>query len=68
MNNEERADRLAQEMVANLNYNVLKEAAETEKAQLLSLLFKALSFSAEKIPNKEEKILIKHHTSTTQYH
>ena len=33
MNNKERADLMAQEMVANLNYNVLKEAAETEKAQ-----------------------------------
>ena len=55
MNNEERADRLAQEMVANLNYNVLKEAAETEKAQLLSLLFKALSFSAEKHTKQRRK-------------
>ena len=61
MNNEERADRIAEEMVANLNYNVLKEAAETEKAHLLSLLFKALAFSAESILNKEEKTLIKHH-------
>ena len=31
MNNEERADLIAQEIVANLNYNVLKEAAEDEK-------------------------------------
>jgi guanosine-3',5'-bis(diphosphate) 3'-pyrophosphohydrolase len=55
MNNEERADRIAQEMVANLNYNVLKEAAETEKAHLLSLLFKALAFSAEKHTKQRRK-------------
>jgi guanosine-3',5'-bis(diphosphate) 3'-pyrophosphohydrolase len=55
MNNEERADLIAQEMVANLNYNVLKEAAETEKAHLLSLLFKALAFSAEKHTKQRRK-------------
>lgn len=55
MNNQERADRIAQEMVANLNYNVLKEAAETEKAHLLSLLFKALAFSAEKHTKQRRK-------------
>ena len=49
MNNEEKADLLAQEMVANLNYNVLKEAAEDEKHQLISLIFKALAFSAKKL-------------------
>ena len=48
MNNKERADLIAQEMVANLNYNVLKESAEQEKHDLISLLFKALAFSAEK--------------------
>ena len=55
MNNEERADRIAEEMIANLNYNVLKEAAETEKAHLLSLLFKALAFSAEKHTKQRRK-------------
>ena len=55
MNNEERADLIAQEMVANLNYNVLKEAAETEKAQSISLLFKALAFSAEKHTKQRRK-------------
>ena len=55
MNNEERADRIAQEMVANLNYNVLKEAAEQEKYNLLSLLFKALAFSAEKHTKQRRK-------------
>jgi guanosine-3',5'-bis(diphosphate) 3'-pyrophosphohydrolase len=55
MNNEERADRIAQEMVANLNYNVLKEAAEQEKHNLLSLLFKALAFSAEKHTKQRRK-------------
>ena len=49
MNNEERADRIAQEMVANLNYNVLKEAAEQDKHNLLSLLFKALKISIFKL-------------------
>ena len=39
MNNKERADQIAQEMVANLNYNVLKESAEQDKHNLLSLLF-----------------------------
>ena len=55
MNNEERADRIAQEMVANLNYNILKEAAEQEKYNLLSLLFKALAFSAEKHTKQRRK-------------
>ena len=55
MNNKERADLLAQEMVANLNYNVLKEAAEDEKHQLISLLFKALAFSAEKHSKQKRK-------------
>ena len=48
MSNKEKADLLAEEMIANLNYNVLKEAAEQEKHNLISLLFKALAFSAEK--------------------
>ena len=55
MNNKERADLLAQEMVANLNYNVLKEAAEHEKHDLISLLFKALAFSAKKHSKQTRK-------------
>jgi len=55
MNNEERADLIAQEMVANLNYNVLKESAEQEKHDLISLLFKALAFSAEKHRTQKRK-------------
>ena len=55
MNNKERADLLAQEMVANLNYNVLKESAEQEKHDLISLLFKALAFSAEKHSKQKRK-------------
>ena len=55
MNNKEKADLLADEMIANLKYNVLKEAAETEKAQSLSLLFKALAFSAEKHTKQRRK-------------
>ena len=55
MNTEEKADLLADEMIANLKYNVLKEAAETEKAQSLSLLFKALAFSAEKHTKQRRK-------------
>jgi guanosine-3',5'-bis(diphosphate) 3'-pyrophosphohydrolase len=55
MNNEERADRIAEEMIANLNYNVLKEAAEQDKHNLLSLLFKALAFSAEKHTKQRRK-------------
>ena len=55
MSNEEKADLLADEMIANLKYNVLKEAAETEKAQSLSLLFKALAFSAEKHTKQRRK-------------
>ena len=39
MNNKERADLMAEEMVANLKYNVLKESAEQEKHDLISLLF-----------------------------
>ncbi len=55
MNNKERADLIAQEMVANLNYNVLKESAEQEKHDLISLLFKALAFSAEKHRTQKRK-------------
>jgi GTP diphosphokinase / guanosine-3',5'-bis(diphosphate) 3'-diphosphatase len=55
MSNEEKADLLADEMIANLKYNVLKEAAETKKAQSLSLLFKALAFSAEKHTKQRRK-------------
>jgi guanosine-3',5'-bis(diphosphate) 3'-pyrophosphohydrolase len=55
MNNKEKADLLADEMIANLKYNVLKEAAETEKSQSLSLLFKALAFSAEKHTKQRRK-------------
>ena len=55
MNNEERADLIAQEMVANLNYNVLKESAEQEKHDLISLLFKALAFSAKKHSKQTRK-------------
>ena len=55
MNNEERADLIAQEMVANLNYNVLKEAAEDEKHELILILFKALAFSAEKHITQKRK-------------
>ena len=55
MNNKERADLIAQEMVANLNYNVLKESAEHEKHDLISLLFKALAFSAEKHSKQKRK-------------
>jgi guanosine-3',5'-bis(diphosphate) 3'-pyrophosphohydrolase len=55
MNNAEKADLIAQEMVANLNYNVLKEAAEQEKHDLISLLFKALTFSAEKHTKQRRK-------------
>ena len=55
MNNKERADLIAQEMVANLNYNVLKESAEQEKHDLISLLFKALAFSAEKHSKQKRK-------------
>ena len=55
MNNAEKADLIAQEMVANLNYNVLKEAAEQEKHDLISLLFKALAFSAEKHRTQKRK-------------
>ena len=55
MNNKERADLMAQEMVANLNYNVLKEVAEQDKHNFLSLLFKALAFSAEKHTKQRRK-------------
>jgi guanosine-3',5'-bis(diphosphate) 3'-pyrophosphohydrolase len=55
MNKKEKADLIAQEMVANLNFNVLKESAEKEKHDLISLLFKALAFSAEKHSNQRRK-------------
>ena len=55
MSNKEKADLLADEMIANLKYNVLKEAAETEKVQSISLLFKALAFSAEKHTKQRRK-------------
>ncbi len=55
MSNKEKADLLADEMISNLKYNVLKEAAETEKAQLITLLFRALAFSAEKHTNQRRK-------------
>ncbi len=55
MNKKEKADLLADEMIANLNYNVLKEAAEQEKHNLISLLFKALAFSAEKHTKQRRK-------------
>jgi guanosine-3',5'-bis(diphosphate) 3'-pyrophosphohydrolase len=55
MNNKEKADLLADEMIANLKYNVLKEVAETEKAKSISLLFKALAFSAEKHTKQRRK-------------
>ena len=53
--NKERADKLAQELVNNLNFNVTKEAAENEKHQLISLLLKALTFSAEKHRTQKRK-------------
>jgi guanosine-3',5'-bis(diphosphate) 3'-pyrophosphohydrolase len=55
MSNKEKADLLADEMISNLKYNVLKETAETEKAQLITLLFRALAFSAEKHTNQRRK-------------
>ena len=55
MNNKEKADLMAEEMICNLKYNVLQESAETDKAQLLSLLFKALAFSAEKHTKQRRK-------------
>ena len=55
MNNKEKADLMAEEMICNLKNNVLQESAETEKAHLLSLLFKALSFSAEKHTKQRRK-------------
>jgi guanosine-3',5'-bis(diphosphate) 3'-pyrophosphohydrolase len=42
-------------MICNLKNNVLQESAETDKAKLLSLLFKALSFSAEKHTKQRRK-------------
>ncbi len=39
MNNKEKADLMAEEMICNLKNNVLQESAETDKAKLLSLLF-----------------------------
>ena len=55
MNNKEKADLMAEEMICNLKNNVLQESAETEKAHLLSLLFKALAFSAEKHTKQRRK-------------
>jgi len=55
MNNKEKADLMAEEMICNLKNNVLQESAETDKAKLLSLLFKALSFSAEKHAKQRRK-------------
>ena len=55
MNNKEKADLMAEEMICNLKNNVLQESAETDKAKLLSLLFKALSFSAEKHTKQRRK-------------
>jgi len=55
MNNKEKADLMAEEMICNLKINVLQESAETDKAKLLSLLFKALSFSAEKHTKQRRK-------------
>ena len=55
MNDDERISKKTQELVNNLNYNVLKEAAEDEKHQLISLLFKALAFSAKKHSNQKRK-------------
>jgi guanosine-3',5'-bis(diphosphate) 3'-pyrophosphohydrolase len=55
MNNKEKADLMAEEMICNLKNNVLQESAETDKAKLLSLLFKALAFSAEKHTKQRRK-------------
>ena len=55
MNNKEKADLMAEEMICNLKNNVLQESAKTDKAKLLSLLFKALSFSAEKHAKQRRK-------------
>ena len=55
MNNKEKADLMAEEMICNLKNNVLQESAETDKAKLLSLLFKALTFSAEKHTKQRRK-------------
>jgi guanosine-3',5'-bis(diphosphate) 3'-pyrophosphohydrolase len=55
MNNKEKTDLMAEEMICNLKNNVLQESAETDKAKLLSLLFKALSFSAEKHTKQRRK-------------
>jgi guanosine-3',5'-bis(diphosphate) 3'-pyrophosphohydrolase len=46
---------MAEEMICNLKNNVLQESAETDKAKLLSLLFKALSFSAKKHTKQRRK-------------
>jgi guanosine-3',5'-bis(diphosphate) 3'-pyrophosphohydrolase len=59
MNNKEKADLMAEEMICNLKNNVLQESAETDKAKLLSLLFKALSFSAEKHTKQRRKYIDK---------
>jgi guanosine-3',5'-bis(diphosphate) 3'-pyrophosphohydrolase len=55
MNDDERISKKTQELVNNLNYNVMKEAAEDEKHQLISLIFKALAFSAEKHRTQKRK-------------
>jgi guanosine-3',5'-bis(diphosphate) 3'-pyrophosphohydrolase len=48
-------DLMAEEMISNLKYNVLQESAENDKAKLLSLLFRALAFSAEKHTKQRRK-------------
>jgi len=55
MNDDERISKKTQELVNNLNYNVMKEAAEDEKHQLISLIFKALAFSAKKHSKQTRK-------------
>ena len=55
MNNKDKADLMAEEMISNLKYNVLQESAENDKAKLLSLLFRALAFSAEKHTKQRRK-------------
>ena len=55
MNNKKMTDLMAEEMISNLKYNVLQESAENDKAKLLSLLFRALAFSAEKHTKRRRK-------------
>jgi guanosine-3',5'-bis(diphosphate) 3'-pyrophosphohydrolase len=55
MNNKKMTDLMAEEMISNLKYNVLQESAENDKAKLLSLLFRALAFSAEKHTKQRRK-------------